>query len=124
MQRFLSQHLLEPVYLKWLEMAIMKNKLNLPMAKFDKFTRVRFVGKGFSWIDPQKEAQANVLLLKNGLISIQDVQQNYGRDTEDLYAQLQAEKNLRTNFDISVAYEPYGEKSQDNIQTPEDDNGN
>ena len=120
----MSQHLLEPVYLKWLEMAIMKNKLNLPMTKFDKFTRVRFVGKGFSWIDPQREAQANVLLLKNGLISVQDVQQNYGRDTEDLYAQLQAEKNLRDNFEVSVAYEPYGEKSQDNLETPEDDNGN
>ena len=102
----------------------MKNKVNLPMAKFDKFTRVRFVGKGFSWIDPQKEAQANVMLLKNGLISVQDVQQNYGRDTEDLYAQLQAEKNLRDNFEVSVAYEPYGAMSQDNIKTPEDDNGN
>ena len=112
MQRFLAQHLLEPVYLKWLEMAIMKNKLNLPMTKFDKFTRVRFVGKGFSWIDPQREAQANVLLLKNGLISVQDVQQNYGRDTEDLYSQLQAEKNLRQNFEVQVAYEPYGEKSE------------
>ena len=124
MQRFLAQHLLEPVYLKWLEMAIMKNKLNLPMAKFDKFTRVRFVGKGFSWIDPQREAQANVLLLKNGLISVQDVQQNYGRDTEDLYSQLQAEKNLRQNFEVQVAYEPYGEKSENNIETPEvkDDN--
>ena len=124
MQKFLSQHLLEPIYLKWLEMAIMKNKVNLPMAKFDKFTRVRFVGKGFSWIDPQKEAQANVMLLKNGLISVQDVQQNYGRDTEDLYAQLQAEKNLRDNFEVSVAYEPYGAMSQDNIKTHEDDNGN
>jgi len=124
MQRFLAQHLLEPIYLKWLEMAIMSNKLNLPMTKFDKFTRVRFVGKGFSWIDPQKEAQANVLLLKNGLISVQDVQQNYGRDTDDLYAQLQSEKNLRDNFEISTAYEPFGAMSQDGIQTPEDNNDN
>lgn len=124
MQKFLAQHLLEPVYLKWLEMAIMANKVNLPMTKFDKFTRVRFVGKGFSWIDPQKEAQANVLLLKNGLISVQDVQQNYGRDTEDLYAQLEAEKNLRTNFGVSAAYEPFGAMSQDGIQTPEDKDDN
>ncbi len=105
-------------------MAIMANKVNLPMTKFDKFTRVRFVGKGFSWIDPQKEAQANVLLLKNGLISVQDVQQNYGRDTEDLYAQLEAEKNLRTNFGVSAAYEPYGEKAEKEIQNREEDADN
>jgi lambda family phage portal protein len=121
MQKFIAQHLLEPIYLKWLEMAIMSNKINLPMSKFDKFTRVRFVGKGFSWIDPQKEAQANVLLLKAGLISVQDVQQNYGRDTEDLYSQIQAEKNLRDNFEISSAYEPYGEKDNKDLTNREED---
>ena len=121
MQKFMSEHLLEPIYLRWLEMSITNNNLNLPMTKFDKFTRVRFVGKGFSWIDPQREANANVLLLKNGLISVQDVQANYGRDAEDLYSQLQAEKNLRNNFEITTEYEPYGAKNFDELQTREDE---
>ena len=121
MQKFMSEHLLEPIYLRWLEMSITNNNLNLPMTKFDKFTRVRFVGKGFSWIDPQREANANVLLLKNGLISVQDVQANYGRDAEDLYSQLQAEKNLRNNFEITTEYEPYGAKNIDEIQSREDE---
>lgn len=121
MQKFLSEHLLEPVYLRWLEMAITNNNLNLPMTKFDKFTSVRFIGRGFNWIDPQREANANVLLLKNGLISVQDVQANYGRDAEDLYAQLQSEKNLRQNFEIQALYEPYGAMSQDNITTRNED---
>jgi lambda family phage portal protein len=121
MQKFMSEHLLEPIYLRWLEMSITNNNLNLPMTKFDKFTRVRFVGKGFSWIDPQREANANVLLLKNGLISVQDVQANYGRDAEDLYSQLQAEKNLRNNFEITTEYEPYGAKNIDELQTREDE---
>ena len=55
------------------------------------------------------------------MISVQDVQANYGRDAEDLYAQLQSEKNLRDNFEIQALYEPYGAMSQDNITTRNED---
>ena len=68
------------------------------------------------WGYPAKD-----LLLKNGLISVQDVQANYGRDAEDLYSQLQAEKNLRNNFEIITEYEPYGAKNIDELQTREDE---
>ena len=125
-QTYLKDRFFQPLFEIWLELAVASQAIDLPNYELDpeKYRQVHWQFRGWAWIDPQKEAQANVMLLKNGLISVQDVQQNYGRDTEDLYAQLQAEKNLRDNFEVSVAYEPYGAMSQDNIKTPEDDNGN
>jgi capsid protein len=46
--------------------------------------------------------------MKNGILSIQDVAAQYGKDVEELFAQIQRDKALAEQFGIRYALEPYG----------------
>jgi capsid protein len=50
---------------------------------------------------------AAVLGLKNGILSLQDVAANYGKDVEELLAQIQRDKSLMEQFGVKYALEPY-----------------
>ena len=62
----------------------------------------------WSWVDPQKEMNAAILGLKNGILSLQDVASQYGKDVEELLAQIKRDKSLMEQFDVEYALEPYG----------------
>ena len=41
----------------------------LPMGKFDKFSdNVFFRGRGFAWVDPQREINANIVAVSKRLV--------------------------------------------------------
>jgi len=110
-QQFVVEHFINPVFQSWLEMAISTGYINLPMGKFDKFANsVNFIPRSFSWIDPLKEMQANVIGLQNGTLTYADISASYGRDTEELFEQHQKEIELAKQYDIEIAYQPFGQK--------------
>ena len=81
----------------------------LPMAKFDKFSdNVFFRGRGFAWVDPQREINASVVALQNGLLSLNEVAANYGRDVEELFSQIQSDKEMAERYGLKIAFEPFG----------------
>jgi len=111
LQKFMIEHFVEPVFRKWLDMAIASGKINLPITKFDKFAdAVTFIPRSYEWVDPQKEANANISLLQNGLVTLQDIQKKYGRDVEELFEELDRENKLAENYDVEYATQPYGSK--------------
>ena len=124
-QKFIIDHFCKPVYADWLKMAMTSTEMNLPMAKYDKFNTPNFQPKGFPWIDPLKEVQANVQGLKNGIISVSDIASNYGKDAETLFEQIQADKKLAERFGLDYMFEPFGMalKDNDNIETREEKDG-
>jgi len=108
-QQFVIEHFINPVFQSWLEMAISTGYINLPMGKFDKFSNsVNFIPRSFSWIDPLKEMQANVVGLQNGTLTYADISASYGRDTEELFEQHQKEIELAKQYNIEIAYQPFG----------------
>ena len=110
-QQFVIEHFVNPVFQSWLEMAISTGYINLPMGKFDKFARsVNYIPRSFAWIDPLKEMQANVIGLQNGTLTYSDISASYGRDTEELFEQHQKEIELAKQYDIELAYQPFGQK--------------
>ena len=110
-QQFVIEHFVNPIFQSWLEMAISTGYINLPMGKFDKFAKsVNYIPRSFAWIDPLKEMQANVLGLQNGTITYADISSSYGRDTEELFEQHQREIELAKQYDIELAYQPFGQK--------------
>jgi Bacteriophage capsid protein len=109
LQRFMIDHFLIPVYKEWLLTAITRQTVNLPIDKFDKFAGASmFRPRGFQWVDPQKEINAHVVALNNGLISMQDVASIYGRDVEEVFAQIARDKQLAEQFGLDLAFEPFG----------------
>jgi len=108
-QQFMIEHFVKPVFDSWLESAMELNTFGISIQRYEKFSdSAEFRGKGWSWIDPLKEMNASVLGLKSGILSIQDVASNYGKDAEELMAQIARDKGLAEQFGIKYALEPYG----------------
>lgn len=108
-QQFMIEHFVRPVFEGWLESAMEINSFGIPLRQYNRFaSAAEFRGKGWSWIDPLKEMNASVVGLKSGILSIQDVASQYGKDAEELMAQIQRDKNLADQFGIKYALEPYG----------------
>lgn len=110
-QQFVIDHFINPIFKSWLEMAISTGYINLPISKFDKFAgSINYIPRSFSWIDPLKEMQSNILGLQNGTITYSDISSAYGRDTEELFEQHQKEIELAKQYGIELAYQPFGTK--------------
>ena len=108
-QEFVIAHFIEPVFREWLEMAMTTNQIPLPMTRFDKFAdSATFIPRSWSYVDPQKEIQANILGLKSGQVTMSDIQSTYGRDVEELFEQHDREKKLAEQYGISTAFQPFG----------------
>ena len=121
LQSFIIEHFCEPVFNDWLDSALDFGSMNIPATteKFNKFSsNVIFRGRGFAWVDPLKEINASVVAINNGLISMSDVAATYGRDVEDLFAQIQSDKEMADRYGLKTAFEPFGNKSP---ATPEVD---
>ena len=110
-QQFVIDHFVNPIFKSWLEMAMSTGYLNLPIAKFDKFSNaINYIPRSFSWIDPLKEMQANVVGLQNGITTYSDIVSSYGKDVEEIFEQHQKEKELADLYNISTAFQPFGQK--------------
>lgn len=121
LQSFLIEHFCEPVYLAWLDSALDFGSMNIPSNKLNKFSNIHFRGRGFAWVDPLKEINAAVTAINNGLISMNDVAANYGRDVEELFAQIQSDKEMAERYGLKMAFEPFGNKSPAEPITDEGD---
>ena len=108
-QQFMIEHFARPVYEAWLESAMEMNNFGIPLRQYERFSNAsEFRGKGWSWIDPLKEMNASVVGMKNGILSIQDVAMQYGKDAEELMSQIAKDRDLAAQFGIKYALEPYG----------------
>ena len=108
-QQIMIDHFVRPVYEAWLGAAMEVETVFMPIATFDKFTVAsEFRGRAWSWVDPMKEMNAAILGMKNGVISLQDVASQYGKDTEELLAEIQRDRDLMTQFGVKYALEPFG----------------
>ena len=127
MQQFMIDHFIEEVYRSWLEMAMTTGAINLPMTKYDLFAdQVMYRPRGFAWVDPQREIQANVIALNNGIVSLQDIHSQYGRDTEEVFEAISRESELADRYSIDTAFQPFGTKlpAEPNIDKGEETDGN
>ena len=109
LQQFTIEHFIEPIFRAWLEMAMTTGEITIPVSRFDKFAdAVTWRPRGFAWIDPLKEIQANIAGLQNGLITMQDVATQHGRDVEDVMEQIGREKQMAEQLGVTLAFEPFG----------------
>ncbi len=122
LQSFIIQHFCEPVFRAWLDSALTFGQVPIPVSKYGKFAdNVHFRGRGFAWVDPQREINANVMALSNGIVSMNDIAANYGRDVEDLFEQIQADKEMAERYGLKMAFEPFGQKAPVQAEITEDD---
>lgn len=108
-QDFLVQHFVQPVFERFLTKIMEDGVINIPASRFDKFADATvYRARGFQWVDPQREMQAAVVGLQNGILSLQDVANQYGRDVEETFDQIEAEKQMAESYGITLAFQPFG----------------
>lgn len=108
LQEFFIEHFMRPVFESWLESAMEMGAVSVPLRQYAKFaTAATFRGRAWQWVDPAKEMRAAIEGMKSGILSLQDVAANYGKDTEELLAQIVRDKALMDQFGVSYALEPF-----------------
>jgi capsid protein len=116
------QHVAEPIFREWLTIGMAKGVIPFPDNRYDKFaSAAHFKGRGFSPIDPQKEIKAFVEGMQNGIYSPSDIQANFGRDSEAVFSQIQADLKLAEKFGLDLNLLPLGPKLPAQPETDSDD---
>jgi len=110
LQDWLTDTFLVPVYEDWLvvQLNVTENiKVNGSALKPDrelKYKKVTFQGRRWQWVDPQKEVNAQEKQIALGLRSRSDIIREQGRDPDDVWLEMQREKERMK--DLGIYSEP------------------
>ncbi len=105
-QRWFIDHFMNEVYKQWLSAALTRGLIvndggvTLPLSRKDKYLTVKWQPRGWAWVDPLKDQQANRLAVDAGHKTNTDVVSAYGGDLEDIYEQLAYEQELAKSYKL------------------------
>lgn len=88
-QYWLIENFHEEVFKEWLLSSMTAGALDpLPMSKFDKFNQPYFIGRRWSYINPQQEVDADVKKIKNRLTSHSRILAERNIDRDELFDEI------------------------------------
>lgn len=108
LQNWFIEQLVTPVFLEWLSLGLLGGAITfpagaaLPASKIDKFYPHTFTGRRWQWVDPEKDAQANILAVQNGWTTNEKVAAERGEDFWDNVEALQAEQVWAAEHDVKL----------------------
>lgn len=94
LQNFTAEHLCRRVFLAWLRSSMMTGAVKVRPADFERLSEPAFQPRGWRWIDPLKEVQANVTAINNGLDTMTSVIAEQGGDIEETLNTRAAEQKM------------------------------
>ena len=118
-QKWFTDQFVDPIFQRWLSSALttpgdgLNAVLTLPVDKYEKWSKgAHWYPRGFVGVDPQKDANAKQIGLKNGFITLQDIAGDRGTDLESLFSEHQQAKALADQFGVKMSFEPFGTPHQ------------
>jgi lambda family phage portal protein len=86
LQNWLIENLHQRVFDAWLDMAVLSGALPLPNYELqsDRYKAVRWMPRGWAWVDPAKEVEAYAMAVRNGFKTLAEVVAEQGGDLEEL----------------------------------------
>jgi len=102
LQNWKIEHLMEPAYSDWLLNSLLMRRLPYSLDRLDKFRSVIFQPRRWQWVDPKKDAEANVIAINNGLKSRSQIISETGGDIEDVFDQLRIEQDMAADAGINI----------------------
>lgn len=123
-QQFMLDHFVLRAYGVWLQHVMEFGYIPIPASRFEKFfAATTFRGRSWQWVDPQREIQAVVEGMHNGIMSLSDVANQYGRDAEETFAQWQRDQQMAEQYGLELAFQPFGANTQTKGQPAQAPNG-
>ena len=109
LQSWFIKNFHQRVFEEWLDMAVLSGALDLPNYEVnpDAYRAVRWMPRGWSWVDPAKEVAAYKEAVRCGFMTQAEVVSQTGCDIEELMMQRQREVEMAENmglvFDTNTA---------------------
>ncbi len=102
LQAWWARRVLMPIYAEWLEFAQLSGNLYLDSRDWSAFMQVKFMPRGWAWVDPLKDVNASVAAIDNGLTSRGRVLAEQGMDFEEIAEELKEEQDLIEEYDLDL----------------------
>lgn len=119
-----------PVYFGWVPMARLTGKLRADGRVAADYRQVVWKGRGWTWVDPLKDVQADILAIQHGLESRTDILDEQGRDIRIVFEHLKEETDMADQMGVDInpvappqPNKPLGQPSKtDTEEGPHQDN--
>ena len=108
LQQWFIESFLEPVFAKWLKMALITTLKDITLTPAQ-MEMIAWKPRGWDWVDPLKDAQAIVLKLQNGLITYADALASLGLDFEETMTERAMEQAFLEALDIVLGTDIRGQ---------------
>ena len=96
------------MYESWLEMAVMSGALVLPTYETEpeRYEKIRWVCRGYSYVDPQREVEAQKNAVRSGFKTLGDCVSENGGDLDELLVARQSELAKLDEMNIVLDTDP------------------
>ena len=103
LQRWLTENFHQRVFEQWLDLAVLSGALNLPVYEADpeRFRQVRWMYRGWAWVDPQKEVAAYKEAEMAGYTTKAEIIAENGGDIEEIFQQRRRELDLADELGLT-----------------------
>ena len=107
-QQMLKQNFYQPLYEAWLEMAVLSENLQLPLysSEPERYEKIKWVCRGYSYVDPQREIAAQVQAVRSGFKTLSDCIGENGGDIDELLVQRASELARFDEMNIILDTDP------------------
>ena len=109
LQAWLIENLHQRVFDAWLDMAVLSGAL--PLANYeiqaDRYKAVRWMPRGWAWVDPSKEVQAYKDAVRCGFKTLTEVVAEQGGDIEELMLARAAELEMADDLELMFDTDPH-----------------
>jgi len=124
LQAFVADALCDRAYRVWLGHALLSGALTIPPRKTDGLRVVRWVPRGWAWVDPLKDLDAAARSVELGIGTRTDAAAAQGRDFVDVVKRLAEEEQILKDAGLDKKPEPQPQPPQPPPPPePDDDDG-
>jgi lambda family phage portal protein len=124
LQNWLIENLHQRVFEVWLDMAVLSGAL--PLANYeiqaDRYKAVRWMPRGWAWVDPAKEVEAYASAVRNGFKTLSEVVAEQGGDIEELMQARRQELDDAEALDLKFDTDPGADVAPAGNPQPANDN--
>jgi lambda family phage portal protein len=120
LQHWIIEQLHDRVFENWINAAMLLGQLTpLPSSKIAKFSQPVWRPRGWAYVSPGEEANANQREMAAMIRSPQQIVAERGEDLETIFADLQAAKQLAEQYGLQFNPAPPGHEEQQQAPAPE-----
>lgn len=104
-QTFIVETVAEPLFMAWVEMALLTKAVNLPINPdaVARWEKVRFITRGWDWVDPEKDLNAAQKAIELGVKTATDIAAESGSDFEENIKRQAKENAIRQSEGVELA---------------------